>query len=433
MTSPAPPIDDPQAPASLPTLADELLEDIFLRLPTADDLVRAFASCTTFSRIITSRQFLRRFRAVHPPPLLGFAAYEGFCPAQPPHPSAPLASAFADAADFSYSFVPTGRWNTPWHPRDVRQGRVLLECTPEFEHPAYEYYDIVSVKDLDLAVCDPLSRRYRLLPRIPKQLRAQYEPLLDCGLFFAPTGEDDDETTFGVVCMGMAHDKTMLVVFLFTSVTGQWDIRACSSSWSYLAPVVPVSRYSSSCLDYEQEQECFYWMMPFVNILLVLDVFSMELSVVSNLASYHMQYDSGKPLIVEGTDGGTEVFFLADFFGDGPTNLIRLTKQSDSESSDEWQLANTISLPSEYNYFTLGAAQGFLFLRGVLQDCNSGNSSEDSSDDSARQSVEPPDVEYFSLDVKTSTEPMKICGMKRYIHTAYPYFGYPPPLAKPAI
>ena len=157
MALPAPPIPDPQALGSLPTLTDELLEEIFLRLPTAADVARASAACASFRRIITARSFLRRFRTIHPPPLLGFAAYEGFHPAQPPHPSAPLARAFADAADFSYSFVPPGRWPTPWRPRDVLQGRVLLECTPDCD-PGFEYYATALLRDLDLAVCDPLSR-----------------------------------------------------------------------------------------------------------------------------------------------------------------------------------------------------------------------------------------------------------------------------------
>ncbi|CAL5062230.1 unnamed protein product [Urochloa decumbens] len=364
MASPAPPIADPQALALLLTLTDELLEDIFLRLPTPADIARASAACPSLRRIITGRSFLRRFRATHPPPLLGFVAYEGFHPAQPPHPSAPLARAFADAADF-YSFVPAGRWLTPWHPRDVRQGRVLLECTPECD-PAFEYYDIVLLRDLDLAVCDPLSRRYSLLPRIPKKLRGKHKHLIDFGLFLAPTGEDEVETIFRVVCV--ACNKIVVVVFEYTSITGEWHIPA-SLSCSSLGTVMPHSRYSSFCHDDEQDR--FYWMVPWRNKLLVLDVFSMEVSVVnSNLANYHM-HDSGKPLIVLGTDRTPEVFFLADPFGDGPTDIIRITKQNGSGSSDAWQLENMISLPNQYNYFTLGASEGFLFLRGILQDENS--------------------------------------------------------------
>ncbi|GJN27101.1 hypothetical protein PR202_gb15091 [Eleusine coracana subsp. coracana] len=140
MASPPQQIDNRQPSQTLRTLTDDLLEEIFLRLPTPTDLARACTACAYFCRIITDRAFLRRFRAIHPPPPLGFLPNEeaGFLPAQPPHPSAPLARALADAADFSYSFVPTGRWLTPWRTRDVRQGRVLIECCPEdaLDHPS---------------------------------------------------------------------------------------------------------------------------------------------------------------------------------------------------------------------------------------------------------------------------------------------------------
>jgi hypothetical protein len=144
----------------------------------------------------------------------------------------------------------------------------------------------------------------------------------------------------------------------------------------------------------------------------------MKLSVVNNnLAKYDL-CESGMPLIVRG--------------GDGPTDLIRFTKQTDGGSLDEWKFENMVSLPSQYNYFALDAADGFLFLRGILQDQYSGYSSEDSLDNSAHLSLESPDVEYFSFDLKTS-ELKKVCVMKRHFHTLYPFYGYPPPLAEPTI
>ncbi|KAF8669228.1 hypothetical protein HU200_051559 [Digitaria exilis] len=243
----------------------------------------------------------------------------------------------------------------PWRPRDVRQGRVLLECTPEPEcHSAFEYYYTFSLRDLNLAVCDPLFRRYSLLPPIPKEIRGQHKHIVDFGLFLAPTGEDEDETAFRV-----------------------------------------------------------------------------DLSIVKNDVAKD-NGDNGKPLIVLGRDGTPEMFFLGDLFGDGPTDIIRITKRNGGGSSNAWQFENIISLPTQYNYFTLGAAEGLLFLRGILQDQSSGYSSEDSSDNSVHSPAESPDAEYFSLDVKTR-EPKKVCVMKQYFHTVYSYFGYPLPLAKPTI
>ncbi|KAI4977572.1 hypothetical protein ZWY2020_059709 [Hordeum vulgare] len=88
-------------------LQDELLGEIFLRLPTAADLARASTACVSFRRVVAGHPFLLRFRALHPPPLIGI-----FCgnltPAQPPHPSAAATSILVDA-DFSCSFIHPSR------------------------------------------------------------------------------------------------------------------------------------------------------------------------------------------------------------------------------------------------------------------------------------------------------------------------------------
>ncbi|KAL6656749.1 hypothetical protein ACP70R_004529 [Stipagrostis hirtigluma subsp. patula] len=94
------------------------LREIFLHLDSPADLTRASTACAHFRRIITDHGFLRRYHAVHPPPLLGILA-SSFIPAEPPHPSAVAARAFAQAgaADFSFSFLPSPH---RWRRRDVR-------------------------------------------------------------------------------------------------------------------------------------------------------------------------------------------------------------------------------------------------------------------------------------------------------------------------
>ncbi|TVU38463.1 hypothetical protein EJB05_11834, partial [Eragrostis curvula] len=142
-------------PAAQAALTDELLEEIFLRLPTAADLARASTACTTFRRVIADHSFLRRFRALHPPPLLGIATIP-FMPAEPPHPSAAAARAFADAADasadFLCSFLP---FPDRWAERDFRDGRALLSAVPEGS--GFRPNDC-SPRALyrEFAVCDPV-------------------------------------------------------------------------------------------------------------------------------------------------------------------------------------------------------------------------------------------------------------------------------------
>jgi hypothetical protein len=100
--------------------SDDILAEIFIRLPTLEDLGRACASYPAFHRVITSHSFLRRLHALQPPSLLGFHSFSSlFHPAESPHPSAPAARAVAEAADFEFSFLPTRGF---WKVRDARGG-----------------------------------------------------------------------------------------------------------------------------------------------------------------------------------------------------------------------------------------------------------------------------------------------------------------------
>ncbi|XP_037445637.1 uncharacterized protein LOC119315069 [Triticum dicoccoides] len=92
-----------------PPIPEELLLDIFRRIPDPTDLVLTSAACVTFRRLIADRSFLRQYRKLHAPPLLGFVDEdEGLQlhPAERPYRSVPAARAVARAGDFSFSFVP---------------------------------------------------------------------------------------------------------------------------------------------------------------------------------------------------------------------------------------------------------------------------------------------------------------------------------------
>jgi hypothetical protein len=130
-------------------IPDELLAEIFLRLPDPADLACVSATCPIFRRLTTERSFLRRYRKIHPPPFLGFVHQsKAFHPAHPPHPSASAARVVALAADFSFSSLPTPARR--WVVQDVRDGRVLLLDCDRRKRRVFT----------DIAVCDPLYRQY---------------------------------------------------------------------------------------------------------------------------------------------------------------------------------------------------------------------------------------------------------------------------------
>uniref|UniRef100_M8CKN6 Uncharacterized protein n=1 Tax=Aegilops tauschii TaxID=37682 RepID=M8CKN6_AEGTA len=197
----------------LEEIPDHLVAEIFLRLPAAKDLVRASAACVSFRRLVADKSFLRHFRRLHDPPLLAFFDRNGFHHPLPPHPSAPAASALADAADLSFSFFPNhGRWSV----QDIREGRVLLLRPGACKQPQIS---------MQAAVCDPLHRKYVLLPPVPDDLAASmmhpataHEPW--CEAFLVPLDEEV-ETAFGV--MWMVHFTTRLAAFVYSSTTEQWQ------------------------------------------------------------------------------------------------------------------------------------------------------------------------------------------------------------------
>uniref|UniRef100_A0A0A8YUZ6 F-box domain-containing protein n=1 Tax=Arundo donax TaxID=35708 RepID=A0A0A8YUZ6_ARUDO len=208
---------DPPPPE--PLADDDLLTEILIRLPTLADLGRACAVCPAFHRVITSHSFLRRFRALHPPALLGILS-DTFIPAQPPHPSAAVARAFADAdvADFWCSFIPSP---DRWRHRDFRDGRALLSAVPEGSTMGPGGYNPRALAR-DFAVCDPVHRRYLLLPAIPDDLAALahqqdiawFEP------FLAPSVEDEGGTSFRVLGPVSNHGGHLHLLF------GRWRM-AC--------------------------------------------------------------------------------------------------------------------------------------------------------------------------------------------------------------
>ncbi|TVU49119.1 hypothetical protein EJB05_00411, partial [Eragrostis curvula] len=141
-------------------IPDHLLEDIYLRLDDAADIIRAAAACASFRRIISDKAFRRRFRSLHPPPILGFfdspaSPNGGFHPVQPPRRVSPAARALAAAADFTFSFLAGDSVN--WRVRDVR---VLLARPNAANWDAFDAF----------LVCDPLHRRYLRVPAIPGDL-----------------------------------------------------------------------------------------------------------------------------------------------------------------------------------------------------------------------------------------------------------------------
>uniref|UniRef100_K3ZDW8 F-box domain-containing protein n=1 Tax=Setaria italica TaxID=4555 RepID=K3ZDW8_SETIT len=366
-----------------PGLPDEILEDIFIRLDSAADLARANAACTTFHRVVSARRFLRRYRSLHAPPVLGSIVSKvgKFHPAEPAHRSAPAARAVARAAVFTFSFLPKpNRWRT----RDVRDGRVLLAASAS------------SLEDL--VVCDPLHRRYVEIPPMPIDLLACIPPVpgdldvLEFEPFLAPASEEE-ESSFRVICNVVSAKKEPS----FLQPRNNGDRSLVSSQAVVMEPL------ALKCL-------CFYWTHPFRKNLLVLDTGEMKFSFVDLLPKSlgtPLQHLALKHAVVELGEGRLGLLTLGS---DG----LELYLRDNGADAQEWRHSKTVPMPKDRWCIIIGATEGYVL---ILQ---------------TGSSPHMPDPQYFTLELKTMMieRLSKMCSRISHHHL---YANFPPPLSPPNI
>ncbi|XP_020178638.1 uncharacterized protein [Aegilops tauschii subsp. strangulata] len=406
-SSPDAPAAPPCSPDASPTveaqaaLPDHLTEEILLRVPTAADLARASMAGPSLRRIITDHSFLRRFRTLHPPPLLGILS-DPFLPAQPPHPSAAAARTLA-GTDFSCSFLPSRE--QPWRRCDFWDGRALLCVAPDA-------CDLMR----DVAVCDPLHRRYLLLPPVPQDLS---NLVYHWELFLAPAGGDESadiaaDTPFRFRVMCLAEYQTHLVLFIFSSSgprAGQWHTVAFDG-WTAL--VAGITDHAFGRRHYAHG--CFCWAIRGINKLLLLDTGTMEFS------SVHLQPGLSDRLVafVAAREGRLGMLALSHNPLYDSYHLWYKVLFGTGDGPRQWQTEDVVRLPHDYSYCILGVAGGYLLLYGIPDD--------------DPDSFEMPEPNCFSLNLQTmkveqfcASEP--ITPLKSHLLCA----GFPPSLSPPTI
>lgn len=249
-------------------------------------------------------------------------------------------------------------------------------------------------------MCDPVSRRYLLLPPIPEELLAsvqvQEQHILFFEAFLVPSEAEQGEASFRVFGRGCCISK--MVALVFSSDSGHWDI-GTSTSWDALS-----LRFSEglmlgwpSCA-----YGCFFWKVSCRSKLLKLDINRMELSIV-DLPPDHAERNVS---IVETGEGKLGMFSSASHAtSDNP--IYYAIRKNEGENSNEWQMSNIIPLPDDYYCRLLGAPGGYIFLLGVPKvEGTSGSAC-------------------FSLDIKTlKIERVSQIGL--HCCHVYPYFGFPP-------
>lgn len=436
-------------------IPDDITGEILLRLPSRSALARAAVASCAFHALVASPRFLRRHRSLHRDPgsLLGVFTFplvpdggrgggdgSGFHPTEPPHPAASTASAVAAAADFSFGFLPAdpsataGSEAAEWMVRDYRDGRFLLDRVPS---------GTGSTVFTELAVCDPLSRRYVLLPPIPEDLADTVHSVLTvfggrraCEPFLAPAetcGADDVDADPPLTVFWTARSPRKMVAFAFSSRDGRWRALESPNCFIWRRHRSPFSCPISTVWNRRHYAHgCFYWVDCLTSRWLVLDGRTMELSLamIPSPAGYWEEHVA----VVEAPDGKLGVFAHGFHHPDGKANLHYYTIVHDKEAAGDtkrWQLEKTIQLPwpSDHRSFCLrGTANGCLNVGLIIE------VGEKKSVFMGSHRIR--DAELFKIDVK-SFQLQKICRARCAGSAAgeccWPYFGFPPSLSLPTV
>ncbi|KAL6639350.1 hypothetical protein ACP70R_023080 [Stipagrostis hirtigluma subsp. patula] len=214
----------PQAPSltTIHDLKDDIILEIFLRLPSLPSLVRAALACRAFlAAVRSSPSFRRRFRALHPPPLVGFF--------------------FESIGSDIPSFTPVRRRSDPDLAAAVRGADVFLTRVPyqedastgwEIEECHGGYLLLLNMSTKQIAAYNPLTRALCLLPTPPDEVSAGSRGQFCIDDFFL-LSSDEAPGSFRVVSIN--HDRSRVRAAVFSSGTREWQILP----WSGPAPAQP--------------------------------------------------------------------------------------------------------------------------------------------------------------------------------------------------
>ncbi|XBI76547.1 hypothetical protein VPH35_069767 [Triticum aestivum] len=370
MAAPPPP-SRPAQPPEPPFLQTpvELLEEIFLRLPTAEDLARASTACASFRRVIGGHGFLRCYRVLHRPPLIGMF-HRPFITALHPHPSALAARAFADF-DFSCSSFLPSTAGRAWTPIDFFDGRALLDCI--LVEPGSGSAILVGP---DREVCDFQYREFLV--------RDLATPCTAATSYYLPN-----------------------VLLVFSSLDGQWQVHTYCQ-WNAKATFASFEK-SESGLSYRRfVHGSFCWHLHFLNkLLLVLDKHTLEFSAV-NLPPERIW--RSRFVIVEAAEGAPNQYSeYGSYFL--TYSVLR---------NNHWKSENVIPLPIS-RAILIGVAGGYLLIEGFYTTPSHGELSQ-----------EELKFGYFSVDLKTLQFEL-FAWPSKSIMPGLLYAGFPPSLCPPTV
>ncbi|KAL6641619.1 hypothetical protein ACP70R_019800 [Stipagrostis hirtigluma subsp. patula] len=232
----------PRSPAAAELPPDDVLRDVFLRLPPEPGhLLAASLVCRHWRLLVRDPAFLRRFRAFHrTPPVLGF--FENTWSLRR-LPSGPSATDHRRSTRFVPTAVPVARLARP-EPEptgwvlDCRHGRVLLFSQAE---QALRVWDPM-VGDTHHVACPPASQGWDVDFAAALVCAAGHDDHTDCR-----------SSTFQIVFLDASWGDGFLVsVCIYSSEAGAWG------DWVEITSLSPVGLEAATLVG-----DSLYWQTNF--------------------------------------------------------------------------------------------------------------------------------------------------------------------------
>ncbi|TVU50530.1 hypothetical protein EJB05_01905, partial [Eragrostis curvula] len=330
-----PPAASPTAgTTTISALDDDLLRDIFIRLPSLPSLVRAALTCRAFlAAVRASPEFRRRFRALHRPPLLGlFFDYDGsempsFTPVRARHPDQDLLAAVR-GADVFLTRLPYH--DNAWRIWECRGGHLLL----------------VNRSAQQVAVYNPLTRALDLFPTPPDEISDGCRGRFVYAGFFLLCS-DEAPGSFRVV--SICRDQSSLRAAVFSSATREWRILP----WTGDAP----SGSEHWLLKGKQVNGSMYWPHSEEAYMVVFDAATLQfysIDLPEDLKGQGHLYMTG-----ETKDGEPCIVSAVEF------TLFVWFRSADADGVEKWVLDSVIPLEGEVLRATDGSLYDHVMLKVV--------------------------------------------------------------------
>ncbi|CAN6343288.1 unnamed protein product [Urochloa humidicola] len=310
-------------------IPDDILELILVRLDSTACLIRASSTCKRWRRLIAGEGFLRRFRLIHGPPIAG--TYHSN--ARSAHPEAlpgfvPSPSSGIDGRHFSLNFL-LGTRNSgssfAWILKDTRAGLVLLERRR-----------VVGRYQQDFVICEPLSRRYEVIPPL---YMAPWDYRTEAFLL-----DGDDSSSMAMPdgsgsSIGLSNFRVLCVASIGGCEAGVFT----SGGWRTIS-IHGQSKFRYFDLMGHSKGKIYWWVQG--SMAVVVD------RATADLASFMLRirdsgveglYDHRRATVTTGRDGEARIAVSRHYSGDVKVFAAR---QVLAAGGSEWVLEKTIRLPA---------------------------------------------------------------------------------------